>query len=144
MGRSFRLSRLARCDTREIDSGAPHATVIRTPSPAKVLPRQPLLSQRLLRWPLRRWLEWRSPRHRALHFRPKLREANGLGRRSLRQDALYLAAQPQQATDLFSPYSPSSADSGDDTTNGGRSIFMAYNNPNYTAQILALSLGVKW
>jgi MtrB/PioB family decaheme-associated outer membrane protein len=53
------------------------------------------------------------------------------------------------ATDNFSPYSPSAADAGGaatgtDITNGGRSLFLAYNNPNYTAQIVALSLGVKW
>ena len=49
------------------------------------------------------------------------------------------------ATDNFSPYSPSAADAGgNDITNGGRSLFLAYNNPNYQAQILALSLGVKW
>jgi MtrB/PioB family decaheme-associated outer membrane protein len=53
------------------------------------------------------------------------------------------------ATDNFSPYSPSPADAGGaatgtDITNGGRSLFLAYNNPNYTAQLVALSLGVKW
>jgi MtrB/PioB family decaheme-associated outer membrane protein len=48
------------------------------------------------------------------------------------------------ATDNFSPYSPSSADAGGDTTNGGRSLFLAYNNPNYTAQIIAASLALKW
>lgn len=49
------------------------------------------------------------------------------------------------ATDSFSPYSPAAADAGgNDITNGGKSLFLAYNNPNYTAQIVALSLGVKW
>jgi putative beta-barrel porin MtrB/PioB len=49
------------------------------------------------------------------------------------------------ATDNFTPYSPSAADAGgNDITNGGRSLFLAYNNPNYTAQIVALSAGVKW
>ena len=49
------------------------------------------------------------------------------------------------ATDNFSPYSPSPADAGaNDTTNGGRSLFLAYNNPNYTAQIIALSVAMKW
>jgi hypothetical protein len=42
VGRSFRLSRLAQCDTLEIDRGTPHAIVIRTPSPTKVLPHGPL------------------------------------------------------------------------------------------------------
>ena len=38
-----------------------------------------------------------------------------------------------------------------DITNGGRSLFLAYNNPNYTAQILAFSViapvvagGIGW
>jgi MtrB/PioB family decaheme-associated outer membrane protein len=53
------------------------------------------------------------------------------------------------ATDNFTPYSPSAADAcgsnpNCDLTNGGRSLFLAYNNPNYTAQIVALSVGVKW
>jgi MtrB/PioB family decaheme-associated outer membrane protein len=49
------------------------------------------------------------------------------------------------ATDNFSPYSPSAADAGGtDISNGGRSLFLAYANPNYTAQILALSLAAKW
>jgi MtrB/PioB family decaheme-associated outer membrane protein len=48
------------------------------------------------------------------------------------------------ATDNFSPYSPSAVDGGVDTTNGGRSLFLAYNNPNYNAQILALSLAARW
>lgn len=49
------------------------------------------------------------------------------------------------ATDNFSPYSPSAADAGGlDITNGGRSLFLAYNNPNYTAQIITLSAAMKW
>jgi hypothetical protein len=49
------------------------------------------------------------------------------------------------ATDNFSPYSPSAADAGgNDISNGGRSLFLAYNNPNYTAQIIALSVAMKW
>jgi len=49
------------------------------------------------------------------------------------------------ATDNFSPYSPSSADAGgSDITNGGRSLFLAYNNPNYTAQIITLAIATKW
>lgn len=49
------------------------------------------------------------------------------------------------ATDNFSPYSPSAADAGGlDITNGGKSLFLAYNNPNYTAQIIALSLAARW
>ena len=45
----------------------------------------------------------------------------------------------------FTPYSPSAADAGGgDITNGGRSLFLAYNNPNYTAQILALSVVAQW
>ena len=49
------------------------------------------------------------------------------------------------ATDNFSPYSPSAADAGgNDITNGGRSLFLAYNNPNYTAQIITLSAAMKW
>jgi MtrB/PioB family decaheme-associated outer membrane protein len=49
------------------------------------------------------------------------------------------------ATDNFSPYSPSQNDPGGlDSTNGGRSLFLAYNNPNYQAQIIALSVATKW
>jgi hypothetical protein len=49
------------------------------------------------------------------------------------------------ATDNFNPYSPSAADAGgNDITNGGRSLFLAYNNPNYTAYIIALSAAMKW
>jgi MtrB/PioB family decaheme-associated outer membrane protein len=54
-------------------------------------------------------------------------------------------ANTNYATDNFSPYSPSAADAGgNDITNGGRSLFLAYNNPNYTAQIIMASLGWKW
>ena len=49
------------------------------------------------------------------------------------------------AINNFTPYSPSAADAGGaDITNGGRSLFLAYNNPNYTAQIIALGLNMKW
>jgi MtrB/PioB family decaheme-associated outer membrane protein len=49
------------------------------------------------------------------------------------------------AINNFTPYSPSTADAGGvDITNGGRSLFLAYNNPNYTAQIIALGLNMKW
>jgi hypothetical protein len=49
------------------------------------------------------------------------------------------------ATDNFTPYSPSAADAGGtDITNGGKSLFLAYNNPNYTAQIIALSASMRW
>ena len=49
------------------------------------------------------------------------------------------------ATDNFSPYSPSSNDAGgNDITNGGRSLFLAYDNPNYSAQIIALSVAMRW
>ena len=54
-------------------------------------------------------------------------------------------ANTNWATDNFTPYSPSAADAGGtDITNGGRSLFLAYNNPNYTAQILALSVVAQW
>jgi Putative outer membrane beta-barrel porin, MtrB/PioB len=54
-------------------------------------------------------------------------------------------ANTNWATDTFTPYSPSAADAGGlDITNGGRSLFLAYNNPNYTAQILALSVVAQW
>ena len=51
-------------------------------------------------------------------------------------------ADTNWAINNFTPYSPSPADAGGagDLTNGGRSIFLAYNNPNYTAQILAFSV----
>jgi len=49
------------------------------------------------------------------------------------------------AINFFTPYSPGAADAGGvDITNGGRSLFLAYNNPNYTAQILALSVIAQW
>jgi hypothetical protein len=49
------------------------------------------------------------------------------------------------AINTFTPYSPSAADAGGvDITNGGRSLFLAYNNPNYTAQILAFSVIAQW
>ena len=49
------------------------------------------------------------------------------------------------ATDNFTPYSPSAADAGSvSITNGGRSLFLAYNNPNYTAQIVSLGLAANW
>ena len=49
------------------------------------------------------------------------------------------------AINTFTPYSPSAADAGGtDISNGGRSLFLAYNNPNYTAQILAFSVIGQW
>ena len=49
------------------------------------------------------------------------------------------------AINNFTPYSPSAADAGGvDITNGGRSLFLAYNNPNYTAQIISLGLNMRW
>jgi MtrB/PioB family decaheme-associated outer membrane protein len=49
------------------------------------------------------------------------------------------------AINNFTPYSPSANDQTTiDLTNGGRSLFLAYNNPNYTAQILALSVVAQW
>lgn len=49
------------------------------------------------------------------------------------------------ATDNFSPYSPSAADAGGtDISSGGRSLFLAYNNPNYTAQIVTAAIAMKW
>jgi hypothetical protein len=49
------------------------------------------------------------------------------------------------ATDNFSPYSPTSADAGGlDISSGGRSLFLAYDNPNYTAQIFALAVAMRW
>jgi MtrB/PioB family decaheme-associated outer membrane protein len=44
------------------------------------------------------------------------------------------------ATDSFAPYSPSAIDFG----SAGKSLFLAYNNPNYTAQIVAVSASVRW
>ena len=34
-------------------------------------------------------------------------------------------------------------DAGVDTTSGGRSLFLAYANPNYTVQIITASIGWK-
>jgi MtrB/PioB family decaheme-associated outer membrane protein len=49
------------------------------------------------------------------------------------------------AINNFTPYSPSANDQTViDITNGGRSLFLAYNNPNYTAQILAFSVIGQW
>ena len=49
------------------------------------------------------------------------------------------------AINNFTPYSPSANDQTNiDITNGGRSLFLAYNNPNYTAQILAFSVIAQW
>jgi MtrB/PioB family decaheme-associated outer membrane protein len=47
------------------------------------------------------------------------------------------------AINNFTPYSPASSELTD-ITNGGRSLFLAYNNPNYTAQIVSLGLNMKW
>jgi hypothetical protein len=41
--------------------------------------------------------------------------------------------------------SASATDAGVDTTSGGRSLlFLAYNNPNYTAQVITVSIDWKW
>jgi len=47
------------------------------------------------------------------------------------------------AIDNMTPYIPT-ADQTTDLTGGGRSLFLAYNNPNYTAQYIAASVGFKW
>lgn len=47
------------------------------------------------------------------------------------------------AIDNMTPYIPT-PDQTADLTGGGRSIFLAYANPNYTAQIIAMSLAFKW
>ena len=47
------------------------------------------------------------------------------------------------ATDNFTPYSPAAGEAAD-ISNGGRSLFLAYNNPNYTAQMIVLSVAGKW
>ncbi len=47
------------------------------------------------------------------------------------------------ATDTLTPYTPQ-ADQTADLTGGGRSLFLAYNNPNYTAQFIGASLAVTW
>jgi MtrB/PioB family decaheme-associated outer membrane protein len=45
-------------------------------------------------------------------------------------------------TDTLTPYVPTG--DSNELTGGGRSLFLAYSNPNYTAQIIAASLVVKW
>lgn len=47
------------------------------------------------------------------------------------------------ATDNMTPYVPT-ADQTTDLTGAGRSLFLAYANPNYTAQFIAASLAFKW
>jgi hypothetical protein len=47
------------------------------------------------------------------------------------------------ATDNMTPYIPT-PDQTVDLTGSGRSIFLAYANPNYTAQIIVMSLAAKW
>jgi hypothetical protein len=47
------------------------------------------------------------------------------------------------AIDDMTPYIPTE-DQTTDLTGGGRSIFLAAFNPNYDAQIVALSFGFKW
>ena len=47
------------------------------------------------------------------------------------------------ATDNMTPYIPT-ADQTTDLTGGGRSLFLAAINPNYTAQFIAASLALKW
>jgi MtrB/PioB family decaheme-associated outer membrane protein len=47
------------------------------------------------------------------------------------------------ATDTMTPFIPT-ADQTTDLTGGGRSIFLAGINPNYTAHVLAMGVGVKW
>jgi len=47
------------------------------------------------------------------------------------------------AIDNLTPYIPS-PDQTADLTGGGRSLFLAAINPNYTAQIIAASVNVKW
>lgn len=47
------------------------------------------------------------------------------------------------ASDSMTPYIPT-ADQTVDLTGGGRSIFLAYYNPNYVAQMLALTVSFKW
>jgi MtrB/PioB family decaheme-associated outer membrane protein len=47
------------------------------------------------------------------------------------------------AIDNVTPYVPT-ADQTVDLTGGGRSLFLAAFNPNYTAQIIAASVNVKW
>ena len=52
-------------------------------------------------------------------------------------------AQRNWAIDNLTPYVPT-ADQTVDLTGGGRSLFLAAFNPNYTAQIIAASVNVKW
>jgi hypothetical protein len=47
------------------------------------------------------------------------------------------------ATDNMTPYVPT-ADQTADLTGGGRSLFLAAFNPNYTAQFIAASVAFKW
>jgi hypothetical protein len=47
------------------------------------------------------------------------------------------------AIDNLTPYIPT-PDQSADLTGGGRSLFLAAFNPNYTAQIIAASVPVKW
>jgi MtrB/PioB family decaheme-associated outer membrane protein len=47
------------------------------------------------------------------------------------------------ATDNMTPYIPTE-DQTADLTGGGRSIFLAALNPNYTAHIVAMSLAIRW
>ena len=46
------------------------------------------------------------------------------------------------ATDAMTPYVPTPDTT--ELTGASRSIFLAGTNPNYTAQLLALSMVVKW
>jgi len=46
------------------------------------------------------------------------------------------------AIDNLTPYVPTG--DSNELTGGGRSLFLAYANPNYTAQLIAASLVVKW
>ena len=43
----------------------------------------------------------------------------------------------------FQPVPPAPGETTD-LTNGGPFLFLAYNNPNYNAQIIAISLAAKW
>jgi len=47
------------------------------------------------------------------------------------------------ATDTYTPYAPA-PDQTTDITSAGRSLFMAYNNPNYTTQYVVGSIAFKW
>ena len=47
------------------------------------------------------------------------------------------------AIDSLTPYIPT-PDQTNDLTGGGRSIFLGAINPNYDAQIVALTFGLKW